>query len=192
MKKNILIIVLCLFGKWSYSFNDTSLIYRKAYNYLISSKKIEKKIMRLCKTAVELNCDNKKNLIYLCSNLQFINLFEYKNKLLSSPYSLSINKSDLQSRIIYKDKFFFQPYADSSMRSGIVEKDGIYCSYMTFSRLNGNVLPFIVYQNDDLNSRSPCDQLSSIKFGKALVGLIVFDITLSKVETVLLEDVIMN
>jgi hypothetical protein len=112
--------------------------------------------------------------------------------LINNCESLGLDKADLKDWTTYRNKHYFDEYEDSAISILNKKLKTRYCFYSSFSKMNGRVLPVTIFYNDNKGNENPCSLLTSPRFGEALTILLVFDKTLSKIETALFQRVALN
>lgn len=190
MKKYFFIISLFL-SKFVFG-QDSSNYYSIAYKYLMTSSLVKSHFAKQISSDDMKKCKRNNSVLYVCPTVNFINLSEYKKSIINNCENLGLEKSELNDWRAYKNKYYFKPYEDSNISVLNKKRKVRYCFYSSFSKMNGRVLPIIILNNEYKGVENPCSLLTSIKFGEALVILLVFDKTLSKIETALFERVSLN
>ncbi len=166
-------------------------MFKVAYDYIINSDSIKKGIQRLIPANEFGRCSKENGLFYVCSNLTFINVAEFKELVLPYPGDLGINRNELNNRLRYKEEYYFETYEDSSLLS--FNRSGKrFCTYLSFSKIIGRILPLVIFVNENAGNENPCQTLGSIKFGSAFIVFLVFDSTFSSVKAAYYEEILMN
>jgi hypothetical protein len=152
---------------------------------------VRKRILRIMDKSDFESSNKKSSLLFVCPNIQFINLSEYRMQLIPYFEKLGLNVKELNDRLSYKKKYFFETYQDTVLNK-LNQETEQYGSYMAFSQVVGKVLPLIIFPNEYKGRENPCDQLQSVKFGKALVVVLAFNNAFSAVERAFFEEVSLN
>jgi hypothetical protein len=165
--------------------------YEIGYSHLIKSDSIRQRTSGIIKESIFKSCKQDSALFYVCPKIQFINLAEYKDLLL--PYSdrLGFNSEELNNRGAYRKKHFFESCEIPELNR-FNDKSVRYCTTVSFSKIAGKILPLVIFVNDNIGNQNPCESLKSVKFGTALIVLLVFDDSFSRIEKTLIEEVALN
>ena len=191
--KIILVVLFAIFiHKYSYCQKRKSNPLLIGYAYLNKSDSVKKRVSSIIGKNEFNFCNTNGTLLYVCPNVHFINLSEYKEQLMPYCDSLGLDKQELNNWLSYKKKHFFESYQDSSLCKLNKHKNKRFCTYVTFSKVVGNVLPLRIFVNENTGTQNPCNLLQSIKFGKVLVVILTFDASFSKVEKAFFEEVALN
>ena len=166
--------------------------YAIANNYLDTSILVKRQLSRLIPKYEMSSCKKNKSLLYFCPIVNFINLSEYKELIIDSAESFGLMREELKDWSLYRKKHYFKPYEDSAIFLLNRKKNGRYCFYSSFSKMQGRTLAISIFLNDSKKNENPCNLLTSIKFGRALTVIFLFDKKFSKIDTAFFSQVALN
>jgi hypothetical protein len=191
MKVVTILITIFFLGHISYGQNGKADPYSIGFTYLRQSDSVRERIFSIMGKSDFDESRSNSNLLFLCPNIQFINLSEYREQLIPYIDVLGLDEKELNDRLLFRKKHFFESYQDAGLNK-LNQGRKHYSAYTAFSQVVGKVLPLIIFVNEYKDKQNPCNQLRSIKFGKALIVILAFNDAFDCVERAFFEEVSLN